>query len=174
MVVPAMPALAQEQPTEAMTVELRLVIPSNADLPPQLVATVRDDEGALVPGIVVVFSRELEFLGTKRLAVLGSATTDIGGTARLVVLPRQQEATLIASIPGGDVSEIIHETFPEERVDTFFDPDHEHGLLTPLRTVMPPVIGALVALFWVFVIGLVLSTVTRIRHLGEKDGGRIA
>jgi hypothetical protein len=90
------------------------------------------------------------------------------------VLPRQQEATLIASIPGTDVSEVIHETFPEERVDTFFDPDHEHGLLTPLRTVMPPVIGTLVALLWVFVIGLVLSTVTRIRHLGEKDGGRIA
>lgn len=172
----AQPASAQEEPASAepATIELRLVIPPNPDVPPQFVATVRDADGNAMPGIAVEFSRELEFLGTKRTALLGAGTSDVGGAARLVVLPRQEQATVIASVTGSDVSASIEATFPEDRVDTFFDPGHEHGLLTPLREVMPPLIAAVVALLWVFVIGLVVTTVRRIRRLGHREEGQIA
>ena len=171
----ALPAAAQEEAAlEPESIDLRLAIPSNSDIPPQLIATVRDAAGNVIPGIVVQFDRELEFLGTKRMAPLGQGATDIGGAARLVVQPRQEQATVVASVPGADISTRIDATFPEERVDPFFDPEHEHGLLTPLRTVMPPLIAALVAVLWVFVIGLAVSTVRRIRHLGKREEGQVA
>lgn len=172
----ARPALAQEEPASAepATIELRLVIPPNPDVPPQFVATVRDADGNAMPGIAVEFNRELEFLGTKRTALLGAGSTDVGGAARLVVLPRQEQATVIASVTGSDVSASIEATFPEDRVDNFFDPEHEHGLLIPLREVMPPVIATVVALLWIFIIGLVVTTVRRIRRLGHRKEGQIA
>lgn len=170
----ALPAVAQEEPAdhEASTVDLRLAVPDNPDIPPQFIATVRDSEGNVIPGIIVDFGRELEFLGTTRTASLGSSTTDLGGTARLVVLPRQEHATIVASVSGSDASAAIDAAFPPERVDAFFDPEHEHGLLTPLRTVMPPVIATVVALLWIFIIGLVVSTVRRIKHSEDIEGGQ--
>ncbi|HEX6221255.1 MAG TPA: Ig-like domain-containing protein [Acidimicrobiia bacterium] len=172
----ALPASAQEGPASAepATIELRLVIPPNLDVPPQFVATVRDADGNAIPGIAVDFSRELEFLGTKRTALLGAGTTDVGGIARLVVLPRQEQATVIASVTGSDVTASIEATFPEDRVDTFFDPGHEHGLLTPLREVMPSVIAAVVVLLWIFIIGLVVTSVRRIRRLGHRKEAQVA
>lgn len=169
-----LPSAAQEDPVtpNPATIDLRLAIPSNADIPPQFIATVRDTDGDVIPGITVDFSRELEFLGTTRTAPLGSASTDVGGAARLVVQPRQEQATVIATVLGSDVSARIDATFPEERVDTFFDPEHEHGLLTPLRNVMPYLISAVVAVLWIFVIALVVSTVRRIRDLGDEEGGQ--
>lgn len=176
ILVGALPALAQdESPTpEPASIDLRLNIPGNEDVPPQFVATVRDADGNAIPGIDVDFTRELRFLGTDRLAPLGSSTTDVGGVARLVVLPRQEQATVVAKVAGTDVSATIDATFPENRVDTFFDPTHEHGLLTPLRDVMPLIIAGLVAALWVFLIGLAVSTVRRIKHLGDREEGQIA
>lgn len=173
---PSLPAIAQEDSAtpKPQTIDLRLAIPPNPDVPPQFIATVRDAEGNAIPGITIEFRRELEFLGTTRIALLGSASTDVGGAARLVVLPRQEHATIIATVVGSEVSTKMDATFPEDRVDTFFDPEQEHGLLTPLRSVMPYLISAVVVLLWIFVIALVVSTVRRIRHLGEKEGGRIA
>lgn len=172
----ASPALAQEQTSnqEAAAVDLRLSIPGNPDVPPQFVATVRDGAGNVIPGVVVEFSRELEFLGTTRFASLGSTITDTGGTARLVVLPRQKYSTIIASVPGSEAEALIDATFPEDRVDTFFNPEHEHGLLTPLRDIMPPLIAAVVALLWIFVIGLVVRTMRRLRDLADREEGVIA
>lgn len=174
--VPILPASAQEDSVTANpeTIDLRLAIPPNPDIPPQFIATVRDARGNVIPGITVEFGRELEFLGTKRMAHLGSGSTDVGGVARLVILPRQQQATVIATVVGADVTATIDATFPEDRVDTFFDLEDEHGLLRPLRGVMPYLIATVVALLWIFVIGLVVSTLRRIRHLGQKDGGQIA
>jgi hypothetical protein len=174
-----LPGLAAEAQEDAETanpgrIDLRLVVPPNPDVPPQFMATVRDEEGNAIPGITVEFSREVEFLGTMRLARLGTASTDVGGSARLVALPRQEHATVIATVVGSDISARMDATFPEERVDTFFDPQHEHGLLTPLRGVMPSLIAALVAALWVFVIALVVSTVRQLRRLGEREGGQIA
>lgn len=174
--VGALPALAQEESStpEPATIDLRLTIPRNEDVPPQLLATVRDANGNAISGIDVDFTRELRFLGTDRLAPLGSRTTDVGGVARLVVLPRQEHATVVAKVAGTDVSDTIDATFPENRVDTFFDPTHEHGLLTPLRNAMPLIIAGLVAALWVFLIGLAVSTVRRIKHLGDREEGKIA
>lgn len=175
-VFPGLHADAQEDTATAHpeTIELRLAIPSNDDIPPQFIATVRDADGNAIPGIAVEFSRELEFLGTKRTALLGSASTDVGGVARLVIQPRQQQATVIAAVAGEDVSARIDATFPDERVDIFFDPEHEHGLLAPLRDLMPYLISAVVAALWIFVIVLVVSTMRRIRQLGEEEGGETA
>ena len=168
----AAPAVGQESGADQpATVDLRLVIPSNADIPPQFVATVRDAEGNAVPDVAVEFTRELEFLGTRRMADLGSSSTDVGGVARLVVIPRQEQAIMVATVVGSDISERIHATFPDDRINVFFDPTEEHALLEPVRDIMPPLIAASVALLWVFVIGLVVSSVRRIRHLGEMEGG---
>ena len=175
VLVGALPAVAQEESStpEPATIDLRLAIPSNEDIPPQFVATVRDTSGNAIPGIDVDFTRELRFLGTDRLARLGSGTTDVGGVARLVVQPRQEHATIVAKVAGTDVSATIDATFPENRVDAFFDPTHEHGLLTPLRNAMPLIIAGLVAALWVFLIGLSVSTVRRIRRLGDREEGQI-
>lgn len=172
----ATPALAQDESAnqQPATVDLRLTVPGNSDIPPQFIATVRDSEGNVIPGVAVDFSRQVEFLGTERMAFLGSGTTDVSGSARLVVLPRQEQARVVASVPGSEVAAAMDATFPEDRIDRFFDPEHEHGLLTPLRTVMPTVIATVVALLWVFIIGLVVWTTRRIRHLGEREEGQIA
>lgn len=175
IVVLAVPALAQEEspPAEPASIDLELSVPSNQDVPPQFVAVVRDPEGNAIPGVVVSFSREVEFLGTMRTAFLGSGTTDVGGTARLVVEPRQGQAIVVATVPGSDISARVDAVFPEDRVEPFFHPGHEHGLLTPLRNMMPYLIAAVVALLWIFVIGLAIFTFRRIRELGETEGGRI-
>lgn len=172
----ASPVLAQDESPapEPASIDLRLNIPGNEDVPPQLIATVRDADGNAISGIDIDFTRELRFLGTDRLAPLGSSTTDVGGVARLVVLPRQEQATVVAKVAGTDVSNTIDATFPENRVDTFFDPTHEHGLLTPLRNAMPLIIAGLVAVLWVFLIGLAVSTVRRLKDLGDREEGRIA
>lgn len=81
---------------------------------------------------------------------------------------------IIASVPGTEAEALIDATFPEDRVDTFFNPEHEHGLLTPLRDIMPPLIAAVVALLWIFVIGLVVRTMRRLRDLADREEGVIA
>lgn len=172
----ASPALAQEEPAqqEPATVDIDLTVPRNSDIPPQFVATVRDRDGTGVPGVVVEFSRQVEFLGTERMAPLGSGTTDVSGTARLVVLPRQEQARVVASLPGSDVSAALDATFPPDRVKPFLQPEPEQGLLTPLRNAMPLVISAVVVLLWLFVIGLVVRTTRGIRALGDREESQIA
>lgn len=173
---PALIALGQEEQTEAepMTIDLRLNIPNNDDVPPQFVANVRDSDGDGVPGVSVDFGRQVELLGTTRTALLGTAVTDVGGVARLVVQPRQEQATIIATVSGTDLSSVIDVTFPPDRVDTFYNPEHEHGLLTPLRDLMPAIIATIVALLWIFVIGLVIYTVRRLRELGIREEAGIS
>jgi hypothetical protein len=166
------PAAAQEEPSaeNVDSISMDLVIPRNEELPPQFQVTLTDEAGQPVPGVNVEFTRELEFLGTTRYAVLGTATTDVGGLARLVVLPREETATVIASVDGSDVSATLDVVFPEERVDPFFDADPEPGRLEPLRDLLPPLIAVAVALLWVFVIGLAVSTVRRIKRAADPGG----
>jgi hypothetical protein len=169
----AMPrAAAQEGPDpeviESLTMEL--VIPRNEEVPPQLRVVVTDGAGQPVPGAQVEFNRELEFLGTTRQAALGSATTDVGGVARLVVMPREEIATVIASVSGSEATAVLDVVFPAERVDPFFDPDPEPGRLEPLRDLMPTIVAIAVALLWVFVIGLAVTTVSRIKRAADEGG----
>jgi hypothetical protein len=169
----AMPrAAAQEGPDpeviESLTMEL--VIPRNEEVPPQLRVVVTDGAGQPVPGAQVEFNRELEFLGTTRQAALGSATTDVGGVARLVVMPREEIATVIASVSGSEATAVLDVVFPAERVDPFFDPDPEPGGLEPLRDLMPTIVAIAVALLWVFVIGLAVTTVSRIKRAADEGG----
>lgn len=166
------PAAAQEELSaeKVDSISMELVIPRNEELPPQFQVTLTDEAGQPVPGVDVEFTRELEFLGTTRYAVLGTSETDVGGVARLVVLPREETATVIASVDGSDVSATLDVVFPEERVDRFFDADPEPGRLEPLRDLLPPLIAVAVALLWVFVIGLAVSTVRRIKRAGDPGG----
>jgi hypothetical protein len=168
----ALPAAAQEEPgpEDVESISMELVIPRNEELPPQLQVRLTDEAGQPVPGVDVAFTRELEFLGTTRYAVLGTAETDVGGVARLVVLPREETATVIASVDGSEVTAALDVVFPDDRVDPFFDADPEAGRLEPLRDLMPPLIAAAVALLWVFVIGLAVSTVGRIKRAADPGG----
>lgn len=173
IVLLAAPAAAQQEavPEDVESISLRLVLPRNEEVPPQLEAVVGDEAGNGVPGIDVDFTRELEFLGTTRRASLGTATTDLGGVARLVVLPREETALVVASVDGSEVSAVIDVVFPTERVNPFFDPDPPPGRLQPLRDLMPPLIAVAVALLWIFVIGLAVRTVSQIKGAGEQGAG---
>lgn len=168
----APPATAQEESSaeNVDSLSMELVIPRNEEVPPQFQVTLTDHAGQPVPGVDVEFTRELEFLGTTRYAVLGTATTDVGGVARLVVLPREESATVIASVDGSEVSATLDVVFPEDRVDPFFDSDPRPGHLEPLRDLLPPLIAVAVALFWVFIIGLAVSTVRRIKGAADPGG----
>jgi hypothetical protein len=85
-------------------------------------------------------------------------------------LPREETATVIASVDGSEVTAALDVVFPDDRVDPFFDADPEAGRLEPLRDLMPPLIAAAVALLWVFVIGLAVSTVGRIKRAADPGG----
>jgi hypothetical protein len=163
------PATAQEEPgpENLESISMELVIPRNEEVPPQLQVTLTDAAGQPVSGVEVDFTRELEFLGTTRYAELGTSETDVGGVARLVVLPREETATVIASVEGSEVNATLDVVFPDDRVDPFFDAESEPGRLEPLRDLMPTLIAAAVALLWVFVIGLAVSTVRRIKHAAD-------
>lgn len=162
-------AAAQEESAsqEVESITMRLVVPRNEEIPPQFEVVATDADGQPVAGVTVEFTREVEFLGTTRYASLGTATTDIGGVARLVVLPRSETAVVVASVPSSEASATLDVTYPSDRVNPFFDPDPPPNRLQPLRELMPLLIAAAVGLLWVFVIALVVRTLSRIKRAGE-------
>lgn len=159
----AAPAAAQ---TEAPDITVSVEDPSRPELPYRLVAQLTTPDGSAVNGVDVRFGIHTELFG-ERTAVLGSATTDSTGTARLNVQPRQETFDVEASFSGDETlaARSIVETvrFPPDAVVAGGLTHETHSLLAPVQQLMPWVITAVVALLWALLIGLAAHTVARIR-----------
>lgn len=168
------PLAAQEAPgmPTPTSVTVKSFSPSDPELSTQLVATLTSVDGGTVAGATVSFYLEKELLGT-RFAGIGSATTDATGTARVAYVPRRSEESIRVVFAGdSDHAAVTIDAavpFLPERVVAVSIPHHVHGLLSPIRNTMPILIMGGVAVLWVFLIGLVVSTVRRIRRTGAAS-----
>lgn len=165
------PLAAQEStvPPTPTSLTVTSFIPSDPELSIQLVATLSAD-GAPVAGATVAFYLERELLGP-RFASIGSAVTDVSGSARVAFTPRRNEEPIRVVFAGdADRAGVTADTavaFPPEWVAAVSMPHHGRGLLSPIRETMPGLIMGAVAILWVFLLGLAASTVRRIRRHGR-------
>jgi hypothetical protein len=134
----------------------------------QLVAQVRVDDGSPVVGIDVEFLREVEFLGTRRIA-LGRATTDAGGTAQIPFNAAAQRMSILVRFPGNDhyhAAELAAEiVVPPGAVAPGDGPIAEEGAsLAIITAVMPPVLAMVAGGTWLLLLGLAVVTALAIRR----------
>lgn len=166
------PAVASETP-QPTTLSVMGETPSEADLPDLIVAMLTLEDGTPVTGQPVSFYFEAQLIGTRNVP-LGTAKTDSEGVARLAFTPRTSEYTIRASFAGNEAyesSEVDASVrYPQGRIQPIPIKHHIHSLLVPLRSMMPMAITITVVAFWVFVLGLVTLTVTRIRREAFGDG----
>jgi hypothetical protein len=170
-------APARAEPTGPQDTVLTVAFEESAvqGVPDYLVAHLTLTDGSVVDGAAVTFLRTVEFGGV-RSVLLGVATTDRGGTARVAVVPREERYRVMVRFAGTDVlasSESSAEiAFPEALV---VHPDAApHGGVTdprlrPLADVMPVVIGGAVALIWLVLFAVTSLTLRRIA--AERGAG---
>jgi hypothetical protein len=148
-------------------------------VPDYLVARLTLADGSAIEGAEVTFLRTVD-LGGARSVLLGVATTDRGGNARLAVVPREQVYRLTVRFAGTDAlsaSEVAAEVaFPQALVvhpeaaprGGVVDPR-----LRPLADVMPVVIGGAVVLIWLVLLAVTGLTLRRIAA-ERRPGGEAA
>lgn len=160
----SVPASAQEQESTSLVVGVeRSVLP---DLPDHVSARLTDADGDPVGNAPITFWFDLELLGSRK-AFAGSATTDATGTARIPVTPRQQTYQVRATYEGDDTHLAIEGTavleFPPERVAPVQIVAPPSKIQT-LRTVMPRVMGIVVAILWLFFAAATVYVVRSVRR----------
>jgi hypothetical protein len=144
-------------------------------VPDYLVARLTLTDGSAIDGAELTYLRTVE-LGGERSVLLGVATTDRGGNARVAVVPREERYRVMVRFAGTDVlssSEVSSEiAFPQALV-VHPDAAPRGGVvdprLRPLADVMPMVIGGAAALIWLvlFVVtGVTLSRIASDRRPG--------
>lgn len=155
---------AEAVPT-VLTVDVE--VPDKAELDPRVVATLKTEEGAPVTGAAVSMYAAVELLG-ERQAFLGTATTDATGTARVPLTPRHPDYRIVATYAGDAAHAAARNeqavTFPDGAVEPFAHVHGLHGLLQPVRDLMPQAISLAVGLLWIGLIALTVVTVRTIRN----------
>lgn len=170
LVVGAGPAGASPEP-EQTTLSMEVQAPTKPQVPFYLVARLSGDGQRPITGQTVTFYREVTLLGG-RDARLGSAQTDATGVAKLAFEPTQATGTIKATFAGtpelapAETSRRI--TFPASEVSVAI-PGQEVPLLEPVRDAMPRIFAGLVAVFWVLLLGLTVSTLRSIRRDGRSE-----
>jgi len=157
-------ASAQEQePTSLVVGVERSAMPG---LPDHVSARLRDADGKPVGNAPITFWLDVELLGSRK-AFAGSATTDATGTARIPLTPRQQTYQVYATYTGDDTHLTIEGTavleFPPERV-TPVQIVAPPSQIQTLRTVMPRVMGIVVAILWLFFAAATTYVVRSVRR----------
>lgn len=157
-------ALAQSEATASLDIQVeRSALP---ELPDNVAARLSTGSGEPIAGASIEFWAEVEILGT-RSALLGTATTDATGMARVPISPRRPDYEIRASFAGNEVYEPIETTvilsFPTERVEPVQIAAPTSSLVG-LRTVMPRAMGIVVALLWVFFAAAVFYVVKTIHR----------
>lgn len=158
------PAGAQEAVPTALTVEVEE--PLRDDIGYRLAATLTTEDGAAVSGARVSVYSVVELLGERR-ALLGTATTDATGKARVSFTPRRPDLRIAATWAGDDQHAATTTdqavVFPDEAVQPYV---HVHGhsqLLQPVRSFMPRAITVAVGLLWLGLLALLVTTLHGIR-----------
>lgn len=162
--IASVPASAQEQKSTSLVVGVeRSAIP---DLPDYVSARLTDADGKPIGNAPITFWLDVELLGSRK-AFAGSATTDATGTARIPATPRQQTYQVRATYAGDDTHLAIEGTaileFPPERV-TPVQIVAPPSKIQTLRTVMPRVMGIVVALLWLFFAAATVYVVRSVRR----------
>jgi hypothetical protein len=160
-----LPAQAQGDGDASIRIQVeRSALP---ELPDNVTARLSTDTGDAIGSVPITFWVSVEILGS-RSAFLGTATTDATGVARVPITPRYPEYLIRAEFEGNDlyspaeISSLL--SFPVERVDPV-EISAPASPLTTLRTVMPRVMGIVVAFLWLFFAAAVFYVVKTIhRH----------
>ena len=163
----AAPVAAAGPDTTTLTLELKE--PAKPDIPYYLMARLVDAEGTGISGESVSFYRKVEILGA-RLAYLGDAETDSTGVAKVAFNPSKETSEILVRFDGtdefaaGETAGSV--TVPPEAVSSFGGDDVD--TLEPLRVMIPRLMAVLVALIWIGLIWIVLSTTRTIRREAER------
>jgi hypothetical protein len=148
-------------------------------VPDYLVARLTLTDGSAIEGAEVAFLRTVG-LGGERSVLLGVATTDRGGNARVAVVPREERYRLTVRFAGTDAlssSEVSTEVaFPQALV-VHPDAAPRGGVvdprLRPLADLMPVVIGGAIVLIWLVLFAVTGLTLRRI-SAERRPGGEAA
>lgn len=137
--------------------------PVKEGLPPSLTARLTSGKGSALGDQTVLFYLEVELAGS-RLAFLDKATTDATGVARIQMTPERPQYRVVARFEGSPAY-----AKSEGRAEITFSvvtvrPPAAEPLLSAFKKVMPKVIAVTVALVWVLLIGLAVTTVRAIRR----------
>jgi hypothetical protein len=165
LTVQAAPVQAQDGAETSLGIQLeRSSLP---ELPDNVAARLTTGSGEPVAGASIELWATVEILGV-RSASLGTAVTDATGIARLPISPRRPDYEIRAEYAGNELYSPAEATvvlsFPEDRVDPMETAAPASRLAT-LRTVMPRVMGIVVALLWIFFAAAVFYVVKTIhRH----------
>jgi len=137
-------------------------------VPDYLVARLTLADDSVVAGAAVTFLRTVD-LGGLRSVLLGVATTDRGGTARMAVVPREEVYRVTVRFASTDELAASEATadiaFPKASV-VHPDAAPRGGVidprLRPLADVMPLIIGGTVGLIWLVLLAVTGLTLRRI------------
>jgi hypothetical protein len=136
----------------------------------QIVAHMAMDDGEAIVGETVEFSRAVDFLGSRTIA-LGSATTDANGDARLTIEPSSQALTVVATFAGDE-----HYLATQQTIDVAPSaPAPADGTasdapsLAPISGLMPQLLIFVALGVWVFLFGIAAATTLAIRRARSMD-----
>ncbi len=169
LAVPSVTALGQSNEKTSISIQVeRSTLP---ELPDSVAARLLTESGEPISGAEIELWIEVEILGY-RSALLGTATTDATGVARVPITPRHLDYQIRARYGGEDPYEAAEATatlsFPADRVDPV-EVVAPNSLLASLRSVMPRAMGIVVALLWVFFAAAVFHVIKTIKKQRGED-----
>lgn len=136
----------------------------------QVVAHMAMDDGEAIAGEMVEFSRQVDFLGSRTI-VLGSATTDANGDARLAIEPSSQALTVVATFAGDDDYLPVQQTI-DVAASAPAPADNAPAVtpsLAPISGLMPRLLILVALGVWIFLIGIAAATTLAIRRARSSD-----
>jgi hypothetical protein len=156
---------AQAGSTQETSIAVQIEGSTLAGVPDNVAARLTARSGTPVAGVPVEIWMVVEILGA-RTAPLGTAVTDATGVARVPITPRRSDYEIRATFEGTDLyapsETAVVITFPAETVEPV-EITAPVSPLANLRTVMPRVMGIVVALLWIFFGAAVFYVVKTIR-----------
>jgi hypothetical protein len=134
----------------------------------QVVAHMAMDDGEAIGGETVDFSRQVDFLGPRTI-LLGSASTDVNGDARLTIEPPTEAMTVIAEFAGDEHYLPVQQTIQVAAAapaPTDTAPAAEPSLAL-ISGLMPQLLLFAALGVWVLLVGLAALTALAIRRRGS-------
>jgi len=148
-------------------------------VPNYLVAQLTEPDGSAVADQVVAFFREADLGGTV-IVELGRASTDIGGYARLPIVPREEAYAVTVRFEGTPdlgASEVTREiSFPAETIQR---PEHApmggavDPRLRPLANLMPTILAGAVVVVWLVLLVVSVQAIRGIRSGSQSDQSKV-
>lgn len=150
----------------ATRLEVRLEAPAQRGLPHSIAVRLTAADGSAVTSAPVSVYLDVTFFGG-RSALLGRATTDTSGTARVAIRPDRASYQVRARFAGNDTLEPSETAktlaVPAAQVQPAAEPARA-PLLVGVGRVAPRLIAVLVVLVWALLLGGSIWVLRRVRH----------